>query len=121
MIGRKEIFYAFLAAGLVLGSIVGCAQNKKSPEATATVKSTSPSEEPPKLSPEEKQFNAKIADPAKMFAEKSHEIYTSTSYSKPKKPWWTILWPWGQNKKGEQRKMDLKNFKFTATYPNAKK
>jgi hypothetical protein len=110
---------ALLAGTLVLCGLPSCAQHTGS-ETPAANPAAQPSQEQDKkqISPEQKQFQDKVAAPAELFSKKSQEIYTSDRDQK--KPWWAILWPWGQEKKSENPKMDLKKFEFSATYPNAK-
>jgi hypothetical protein len=119
MIGRKQAIGMLLAADLMFCGLAGCAQNKSAAGTSASANPPEKSSETKNLTPEEKRFNNKVAGPAEQFAQKSQEIYASGK--EPPKPWWTVLWPWGQEKKSEKPKMDLKKFNFTATYPNAKK
>jgi hypothetical protein len=119
MMVKQYILCSIFAGACVLCALSGCAQKQANPNQVTIKSDQLPQKtDESKLSPEQKQFQEKIASPAETFSKKSSEFYASGK--KPPKPWWTILWPWGQEKKTDQSKMNLKEFQFKATYPNAK-
>lgn len=68
---------------------------------------------------EKERFRKQVADQAEFFAKQSQSVYASGK--KPEKTIWEKLWPWGRKKEADNPRMDLKEFKFTAEYPNQRK
>lgn len=70
---------------------------------------------------DKERFRKQIADQAEFFAKQSQSVYASGKKSE-KKSLWETLWPWGRKKDDPSHpKMELKEFKFSAEYPNQRK
>jgi hypothetical protein len=83
-----------------------------------------PAEDPWKSSkaPEQEKarFKKQVAEQAEFFAKQSNSAYASGK--KPEdKSIWAKLWPWGRKKEDEKPKFNVKEFKFSAEYPNQHK
>jgi hypothetical protein len=66
---------------------------------------------------DKERFRKQVAEQAEFFAKQSRSAYASSQ--KKEKSIWEKLWPWGRKKITD--KMDLKEFKFSAEYPNQRK
>lgn len=117
---NSRIIRTVVSTVLVILSLAGCSKPQGNVKEVKVDAISKPAEDPwekSKASEKEKErFRKQVAEQAEFFAKQSQSVYASKKSQD--QSIWAKLWPWGRKKDPEKPKMSLKEYKFTAEYPN---